>query len=289
MNQMGLNINSKAMLWFGLSEQETIEKLLAMPHKHVRIPIPFDEVNPQKGVWNFSKQDYLIEQAIKHKKKIHLQLGIKTIGYPEIHAPSWLLEQYPYLTEKGVQLDRDPGVQVAVLQYIEKAANRYLPQKGIASVQIENEPFSKRLGVTNFRFLSTEFHQKELELVKKYHIPLVQNIPFDTPYAISHTLYADILGLNIYNQCGNPWWLDKLLWIGMYATCTIAALLGKRVFITEYQVAPWINEKKEPSHPFTEKACDEGLEAIKILRPEIIFLWDIEQKIWRKEHSLTHL
>src|SRR5581483_7704001 len=182
--QLGININPKAMRYFGLDEKKTIQKVLSLPFSRVRVAIPFDEVLSSKSDFDFSKTDYLIDQAIEKKKTIDLQLGIKTIGWPEFHIPLWLSKQFPTLLSKREQIDKNDFVQGLIFEYLEQTTKRYLKYKQIGTIQVENEAFSKRLEVTNYRYLSTDFHKKETAVIQKQNKlkrPLVQNLPLDTP------------------------------------------------------------------------------------------------------------
>lgn len=287
--QYGLNIHLGGIRWFGLDEKRTIERLFSLPIKRVRIPIPFDEVNPKKDKWDFSKRDWLIAEAIKHNLIIDLQMGIKTIGWPEVHAPQWLFEQFPDLHEKGIQIDHDPEVQRYVLAYLKKTSERYLKHKEIATIQVENEPFSKHLHVSNYRYISQECNKQEVTLVKSmdpYNRPFIQNIPFDTPEAIPYALRtADIIGLNIYNQYHLPL-PEFAYWQWLQALSKTARVMHKKIFITEYQTAAWIDESK-PSIPFSLEKFHEGLKQIEKLQPEAVFLWDVEQVLAKgtEEHK----
>ncbi len=284
----GLNIHLGGIRWFGLDEKETIKKLFSLPITRVRIPIPFNEVNPQKNTWDFSKRDFLIEEAVKHNLTIDLQMGIKTIGWPEVNAPNWLATQFPYLNTKGIQIDKDPELQQYILTYLQKTSERYLKNKAIKTIQVENEPFSKHLSVTNYRYISKYFNAQEIALVKKldpYHRPFVQNIPFDTPLAIPSVVKtADIIGLNIYNQYYLP--LPEILyWMSLQACTAIVKMLGKHVFVTEYQSAAWLDDNT-PAIPFSTKKFEQGLIHIAQFKPQAIFLWDVEQVLARgtEEH-----
>lgn len=283
---LGANIEFGAQRFFGLPEKETVDQILTLPFEHLRLSIPFSEVHPTPTTWDFSKRDYVIEEAIKRKKKIHLQIGIKTLGWPEVHVPKWLSEKYPYLLQKGCQLDQNPDVRKYTLEYLEKTAERYLKHKEIASIHIENEAFSKRLQVSNYRYISKSFWEEEVSLIKRldqFKRPMVQNIPMDTPESIRYVLkHADIVGFNIYNQINLQ--SIRLYWLYLQGLIKLSKRYKKPIVVTEYQAAAWLHGNKTPRYEFTEKRFQEGLEKIHKLAPEaLIFLWGIEQRIWRKE------
>lgn len=283
--QLGINIHYRNYKWYGLDSKKTLQELMKLPFQHVRIPIPYDEVNPKKGVWDFSTRDYIVEQALKQKKIIHLQVGLKTIGYPEFNIPRWLSDLFPSLITPRSKITPTPQLQQYLFEYLQKTAERFFPVKEIASIHGENEAFSKRLHVSNFRSLSPNLVKQEVALIRnldRYHRPIIQNFPFDTPEAGFHSIsQSDIIGINIYNQFFESELLKKIYWPAMNLTIQTLKLLGKRIIITEFQVAPWISSDKQPAYPFSEKKVEEGFLKLKNLKPQLVFLWDVEQLLWR--------
>ncbi|GEM_PF-6833813 len=286
-NQLGINIHYRNFTWYGLDEKKTLKELLSLPFEHVRIPIPFNEVNPQKGVWDFSLRDQIIEQALKHHKTIHLQLGIKTIGYPEFNIPQWFCDVFPVLLKPKTYVQPDIFLQGYIEEYLNRCAQHFLPMKEIASIHIENEAFSKRLPVSNFRSLSADLTKQEVNVVKSHdphHRPIVQNFPIDTPEAAWHAYnQSDIVGLNIYNQYFEHEFFKTMYWPAINTILGTLKMLKKRTWVTEFQIAPWIDSHKNPAYPFSEEKVFEGLQKLKTWNPEIIFLWDVEQVLWKAQ------
>lgn len=283
---LGGNIEFGAMRFFGLPEKETIDQVIALPFDNIRLAIPFSEVHPTRATWDFKRRDNVIAEAIKRKKKIHLQIGIKTTGWPEVHVPKWLSDKYPYLLQKGCQLDQNPDVRKYTLEYLQKTIERYRKHKEIVSWHIENEAFSKRLEVSSNRYISKQFWEEEVALVRKIdrlNRPMVQNIPLDTPENIPFVLrHADIVGFNIYNQINLK--SSRLYWLYVRGLMNLTKRSKKKIFVTEYQAAAWLHGNKTPRYKFTEQAFEEGLTKIQKMSPDgLVFLWGVEQKIWRKE------
>lgn len=283
---LGLNMEFGAMRFFSLPEKETIDQALALPFEHLRLSVPFSEVHPTPTTWDFKRRDFVIDEAIRLKKRLHLQIGIKTTGWPEVHVPKWLSEKYPYLLQKGCQLDKNPDVRKYTLEYLEKVIERYGKHTEIVSIHIENEAFSKRLQVSNYRYISKSFWEEEVALVRKldkFKRPLVQNIPLDTPESIRYVLKnANIVGFNIYNQINHP--SPRLFWLYIRSMMNLTKRSKKPIMITEYQTAAWLHGNKMPRYEFTKKRFEEGLTKIQNMAPQaLIFLWGIEQRIWKKE------
>lgn len=292
-SQVGWNINLVGLRY---QPKDMADRLLSLPGETVRIPIPMDEVWEEKDHFNFDSTDRIIDAALEKGKKIDLQMGIKTIGWPEVHAPVWFVDQFPYLKNNGILIDENPEAKKYILEYLSHASQRYLVNKEIRTIHVENEPFSKRLSVTRNRHLSPAFNKEEVALVRDndpYKRPFIQNVPLDTPSAIPELLHADILGINIYNQHQETI-LEKIppkvfeigLWTYIAGIVHIARSMGKQIKITEFQIAPWNNE------PFSLTKMVEGLREIKKIDPEFgVAFWDAEKVIrsGNKDHiALMH-
>lgn len=288
-NQLGLNINVRTFGWYNLDYQKALQRLLSLPGEYVRIPIPFDIVAKERNAFNFSSTDRIIDESLKHNKKIALQLGIKTIGWPEVHAPSWLFDIVPNLAQPGTQIDAHEDVRKYVLGYLDHAASRYLGLSEIISIHVENEAFSKNLQVSDYRYLSYEFNKQEKSVVQahnQYNRPFIQNVPIDTPQAIPYVIRNhDILGLNVYNQAiGNT--PEELFWLSINGIYKIAQLLNKSICITEYQSAAWLKEDKTPLHPFSQEGFMDGLRRLQQIDPNVqITFWDLEQILWERNQK----
>ncbi|MBI4100743.1 hypothetical protein HY439_03330 [Candidatus Microgenomates bacterium] len=292
--QFGVNIRPEALHWFGLDQKDALETLFTLPAtERLRIAVPFDQVAKTDGGWDVKVREKLIEETLAQGKGIDLQLGIKTIGWPEAHLPDWLVNYFPYLVQRGEILDKDPRVQELFLEYVDRTADFYLRYQGIKSVQVENEVGSKRLPITKYRRISIDFNEREVTAVRKYiqkhrqgQIPILQNFPFDTPEAWLYVLRnSDIIGLNIYNQQEGESVPENFLWGAADVASRISRILKKQVFITEFQSAAWIDENKKPVYPFTPEKRQEGLQKIVKLKPDAILLWDVEQLLWRTKNG----
>lgn len=289
-DQIGWNLR------FRSQPDEMVKKVLALPGKTVRIPVHMDYVWKDKNKFDFDAIDRIIEAALENGKLIDLGMGIKTTEWPEVHITEWQANEFPYLTKDGALLDENEDFQNYTFEYLDAVSKRYLPIKEIRTIQVENEPFSKRLSVTRNRSISPEFNRKEVALVRgndPYNRPFLQNIPLDTPESILAALDADIIGINIYNQHRERW-LEKVpqkafemgLWTYIGAIASMVRLSGKQIKVTEFQIAAWNNE------PFSTNKMVEGLREIKRMSPEYgTSLWDAEKVIASgdKQHiSLLH-
>lgn len=288
-SQVGVNLHLAGIRGFGLNEAETVKQMFAMRLSRVRIPIPWDEVEQKKGVWDFAKRRALIQEAKDKGLSVDLQIGIKTIGWPEIHVPKWLYDEpgLSYIAESNVQLDANPDLKKPTEKYLAAVTEQIiLPfQDSLATIQVENEPFSKHLEVSRNRHISPTFNAWEREFIRKetgYEGPFVQNVPFDTWRNIPAALdAADIIGFNIYTQHTNKFEnpiFKQGYWAGVNALAGLVRVAGKKVRITEFQMAPWLDGNRKPVSTFTLEGIVDALQHVQEIDPEEgIYQWDVEQ------------
>ncbi len=285
-DQMGVNLSPKRINWLGLNFRQTINDILALPFGNVRIAVPFDVAYGYNGKADYSTIDFCINEAIKKGKRIALQMGVKTIWWPEVHVPKDLEEKFPYLKHPG-QIDTDPEFRDLVFKLLTDVSERFLPIREITSIQVENEAFSQRLPLTNYRYVSPEFNLQEVQMVRSldpYRRPILQNIPFDTPELILHVIEnSDILGINIYNQA------DKAMppWSVIQALASLCRVFGKGVKVPELQMFPWTDNKMGAVYPYEAGKAQRGLIETYGLKPETVYIWDVEQYFWRKVSGIS--
>lgn len=292
-SQVGWNINMVGLR----NNPDMIGQILAQPGGRVRYAVPLDEVWKHKHKMDFEYADRVWDMILKAGKIPSFQLGIKTIGWPEVHAPVWLVDMFPQIKESGAQIDENPEVQKYILEYINVVSQRYLQFKEIDSIQVENEPYSKHLSVSRYRYLSPAFNKTEREAVAAndpYQRPFLQNIPLDSPenFEAFYSLKdVSIIGINVYPQHRErylqpipPGIFEFGLWTYVQTIVNAARLLGKRIKITEYQIAAWNNE------PFNLQTMVNGLREIQKIDPEYgVSLWDGEKVLASGNKDHMHM
>lgn len=293
--QLGTTINLYNLEWNNLPIEEALPPLFSVGD-NIRLPLHFDRISKQKGQYDFSETDCIVDKVLYEGKILHLQLGAKTINYPEVHLPSWLVADYPYLNNPGVVLDADDDVQKYIFDYLAASLNHYQPILGqLGSLHIENEAHSQNLDLANYRFITQAFNRQEIALARRYipeTVPIIQNLPFDSyqqAWAMQDRDDVTIIGLNLYNQTGKGKFFPlqhAAYWAAIAGAIAAIHATGKQVYITEYQTGAWLDGQGNPQYPFSHFYFEEGLRHIKKLAPEArIFLWDVEQVLWRKDEK----
>jgi len=97
--------------------------------KKIRLPIYWQDVEPEPGQYNFSDYDWLITEAQKRNVQLILVVGRKLPRWPECHAPFWA-DQLPE-NEK----------QQKILDYMAATIERYKNIGNLYLWQVDNEPF----------------------------------------------------------------------------------------------------------------------------------------------------
>jgi len=149
----GLTYSTKQTEGLGLDWRKTYEDILEeLNPKKVRLVVYWDQVELEKGKFDFSETDWLLKKTEENNTKAILALGIKVPHWPEVHIPAWARNLTAEEREKALE------------NYLKKAINRYKNSPTVEMWQIENEPYL-RFGERTER--GKDFLKKEIETAKK--------------------------------------------------------------------------------------------------------------------------
>lgn len=141
---LGMTFSSRYAESLGLNWKETYLALLdEIQIKKMRLPVYWDLVEKEKGVYDYSDVDWQLDEAKKRNVAVILTVGIKVPRWPECHIPQWVGEDALVRHE-------------SILSFIETTITRYREHGAIVKWQVENEPFL-RFGIC------PEFDVKVLE------------------------------------------------------------------------------------------------------------------------------
>ena len=134
-------ISEKERLWgvtfsaiytrqLGLPVEETYLALLdELSVKHIRLPIYWNEVEPEEGRFDFSLYDWFLDRAEERGASVILTIGRRVPRWPECHAPAWA---------KNIA---EAEQQQKVLSLLEAEVSHFKERKNVWAWQVENEPF----------------------------------------------------------------------------------------------------------------------------------------------------
>ncbi len=149
---LGMTFSARYAEGLGLDPRETYLALLDdIGVKKMRLPVYWDLVEKEEGVYDFSEIDWQLEEAKKHSAEVILNVGLKVPRWPECHIPEWANRN-------------EQTRQRGMLALIETVVKRYQDDRTITRWQVENEPFLPFGICPDF---NVSFLEQEVALVKR--------------------------------------------------------------------------------------------------------------------------
>jgi len=231
----GVSFNAEYASYLGYDYKIVYDFVLKdMGFKYVRLMAQWDEVEKNKGEYDFTIIDHLMDQSAKYNVKVILAVGRKTPRWPECHLPQWAKEK---------EYDQYKG---DLLKYIEKVVNRYKNHTALEVWQVENEPF---LPFGDCKTLKTEDLQKEIELVRriddKHKIIITDSGELSTWRKTAKA--GDLFGTTMYRVVWNKYmgyfsydWLPAVFY---QAKLKVFGRDKAEAYIVELQAEPWMPDK----------------------------------------------
>lgn len=241
----GITFSKKFATELGLNWREVYIQILdELNVKQIRIPIYWDDVESQKGVYNFSDYDYIFDEGAKRNVKFIANIGYRLPRWPECHAP------------KFTKFQKDVDNKLALINYIEASIKRYRNRAEIDAWQVENEPLLNSFGICPDG--DEDFLKQEVSLVKKLDDrPIIISASGELSTWKKEGKIGDIFGTTMYRVVWNPLfgyfryptpaWFYKLK--GRWADMT-----GDKMIISELQTEPWVPKGTLSDISFDEAA-----------------------------------
>lgn len=153
--------------------------------KRLRLPVYWNEVQPEPNRYDWSNLDWLVDQAEQRNVAVILALGHRVPRWPECHFPQW--------TESLSKDQRED----ATLSYLREAMVRYRQRPAIRYWQIENEPFLPHFGTCPP--LDKDFLDEEIALARSLDPrPIIVTDSGELSLWVPAAKRADIFGSSIY-------------------------------------------------------------------------------------------
>ncbi|MDX9778785.1 MAG: cellulase family glycosylhydrolase [Patescibacteria group bacterium] len=280
---LGVTFSRKYAEELGLDWREVYLAIINdLEVKEIRLPIYWDEIEKEKGVFNYKDYDYMISEGAKRDVKFVISVGWRLPRWPECHAPNWTNQESISDTQKRT------------LIMIEKTVNRYKDNSSIVYWQLENEPFLDFFGICPPS--DEEFFKQELKLLKSLDKrPVMVSGPGELNFWIKESRYGDVFGTTMYRVVWNRWlgytrypippWFYRLkAWL-------VNIPVEKRI-IAELQAEPWVPQGKiihlsqqEASYSFDIDQFKDNLEYARRTRFKKAYLWGVEWWYWQYKHD----
>ncbi len=253
--------------------------------RHFRLVSYWDNIEAQKGTYNFDELDWQFAKAEASGSKVSLAIGLRQPRWPECHEPAWakgrpVAEFYPELK-----------------QYMTAVIERYKTSPALESYQLENEFFLSVFGeCTDF---SRDRLVQEYEMVKKIdsaHPVIVSRsnnivgIPLRDPQ-------PDLAAVSVYKRIWDKEYTYRYMeypfpaWFYSSLAGWGELLTGRDMMIHELQTEPWLPEEysmqtapiSEFDKTLSPERLKDRLDYAKATGIKRIDLWGVEWWYARKE------
>jgi hypothetical protein len=279
----GITFSTEYTESLGLDWKETYGAILSELHvKYIRIPVYWDEIEKDQGVYDFSKYDYLLNEGEKHNVKFIISIGRRTPRWPECHSPAWLNNKSTDEAESYT------------LDTIKAIVERYRNRSSLEYWQVENEPFLSTFGACPP--LDKNFLKQEFSLVRSLdQRKIIITGSGEMSLWRQEGAIGDIFGSTLYRVVYNSWfgylhypfptWFYQL-------KAKFAGLSPDRLMVLELQAEPWV-----PQGVITDLSTDEINKSLSIdqfkanlqyainLNFGRTYLWGVEWWYWQKKYG----
>ncbi|MGG6267492.1 beta-galactosidase [Leptolyngbya sp. AN03gr2] len=304
--KVGTTFSQLQCYYLNLDYQETFRQICDLGFRQIRLGSYWHELEPIKNEYDFTTLDWLLEESDRRGVEIILSVGMKAPRYPEFHFPQWL-EAQQNTRDTTQAIDKNPAIADRTLKLIDQVVRHTRTAPSVQYWQVENEPFA-RLEITGDRFLSPEFVQQEVELVRRLALPhqkiMLTNaigLPSytkedDQAFRVSLSL-ADAIGINVYTKVPNGYGAylepDEAYWKKLRDWQRMMQRQGKEAWIAEAQAEPWepnqlvaVDDIHYPSAS-PERMAD-LIQRVHGLGYSPVMLWGCEYWYWHQQNDRTH-
>jgi hypothetical protein len=303
---VGFSFSPKTAVSENLDPQSALRSLLSQLRPDlVRLPVYWDQSEPWPGQLDFSQTDALLATVAAYNDatnqppaRVMLVVGARNLGTPEAHVPSWAVAHDGSLRS----LTRTAGYR----RYLEGAFSHFAANPLLYAWQVENEPLDNTnpwMGDVTLPVGQLEREITRLREIDRRHQIVVTTYDSATlsldqiatsrfrelwdvvpgPRPVGHPQLAlglgDVLGLDAYvvtpatplNQVSAQ---QRITWksaaLGYWSRQ--ASQLGKQLWITEMQGAPWAGRSGFTLNDLLLSAVD-----YRTSGATVVLLWGVEQ------------
>ena len=220
---------------YGLDPKETLQAILDdLGIRKFRLIAFWDEIEKEKGTYDFSDLDWQIEAVSQNNGEIILAFGQKVPRWPECHLPDWAWEV------------SEQERQEKVLVLIKTIINRYQDNPSIKIWQVENEPFFFQ-SFGHCPRQDSKFLDREIALARSLDKkPVMLTSSGEMSLWIGEYGRGDIFGTSLYKYVYNRFFgYIKYRIPAIFYQRKVALLKlifgNKPIIVSELQAEPWIH------------------------------------------------
>jgi len=228
----GVSFNPEYASSLGEEPRQVFDWLISdLGFKYVRFSAQWDEIEKQKGEYDFSDLDYYMARAVENNLKVILAVGRKTPRWPECHLPGWAKNQT--FNQYSAELEN----------YIKVVVERYKNNQALEIWQVENEAF---LAFGECQPLKKDFLIKEINLVKSFdsNHPILISDTGELSLWFKTAMAGDLFGTTMYRTVWNKYigylnydWLP-ISWYNFRLKIHGRDL--SESYVVELQAEPWL-------------------------------------------------
>lgn len=231
----GVTFSTKFCSELGLDWREAYLAVLDdLQVREIRLPVYWDDIEKEKGVYDFSDYDYIIKEGAKRNVNFIINIGWRLPRWPECHAPEWASSKSLAYT------------QANAIHMIGVATDHYKNEPSISAWQLENEPFLDVFG--DCPRSDENFFKQELKTIKDIDSrPVVVSATGELSWWRKEAKYADIFGSTVYRVVWGPYtsyfrypfpsWFYRL-------KAFLAGIKPENSYVVELQAEPWVPSGK---------------------------------------------
>ncbi|MFH0930255.1 MAG: hypothetical protein V1814_03325 [Candidatus Moraniibacteriota bacterium] len=266
----------------GLDWQKAYTDILdGLEIKKIRLASYWSEVEKEKGIYDFSETDWLLEEARNRDIKVILAFGIKVPRWPECFISSF------FISDKNKR-------ERALLLYEYALIERYKNFDNIEIWQVENEPFLP-FGDCPANAIDGDLVSREVAQTKFLDPtrPVMVTDSGELSIWYQAAKRADIFGTTLYRTIYKPqlgyfnyplgpnFFRTKALFIKIFAN-------QKNIIISELQGEPWgpkwLNEMslEEQYKSMNPQKLEDIVEYARKTNFSEAYLWGAEWWYWLK-------
>lgn len=274
--RFGVTFSTQYAEYLGLEPQDVYTAMLEDFARldAIRLPVYWDDIEPQRGEYNFELLDQLMDQAEEYEVDVTLVIGMKVPRWPECFIPAWAGDV------------KEATYKAGFFAMIETVVERYREHPALERWQVENEPFfpfgdCPRPDPDRF-----EQTVRFVRLLDPEH-PIQSTTSGEQALWFLRTWNIDVLGVSLYREVWN-----KALGAFIFPHPPIvyewqrilAEPFVDEVIISELQMEPWIPEDigsidesiDELYHIFPIEDMNTNMAFARQIGVDEIDLWGVE-------------
>ena len=279
----GVTFSKKFCAELGLDwKQVYLATLDDLQVKEIRLPIYWDDIEAEKGVYDFSDYDFMLQEGAKRHVKFIVNIGWRLPRWPECHAPAWN-------NKNTLEESRQ-----SVLSMLQAVVEHYRYNPGVIYWQVENEPFLDAFGVCPPSDIN--FFKQEVSLVKKLDTrPVMVSSTGELSFWRQEAAIGDVFGTTVYRVVWGKWtgyiryplpaWFYRL-------KADLVGLDESRRYVIELQAEPWVPQgsmiylsKAEANKSMSFEQFKANLRFAEKIDFNKTYLWGVEWWYWQKQNG----